>query len=170
MKIAVLSDIHDHIDNLDSALSKVKSEGCESVIFCGDFCSPFILLKLLSANLHIYSVFGNNDGDLSSFYKLNKPELIEFCGPSEEFGEVTIDNNKIAFCHYPKMGRLLARSGEYQAVFHGHTHQAYEEHLGNTLLANPGSVCGIINGKYGSASFGVYDTSSRKFDLVYLGT
>jgi len=168
MKIAVLSDIHDHIDNLNSALSKVKSQGCESIIFCGDLCSPFSLLALMSSNLHIYSVFGNNDGDLSLIYQVSKSEQVEFWGNSQEYGEISFDNHKIAFCHHPKLAKLLAGSKEFQAVFHGHTHEAYIENTGATLLANPGSVCGIINGKLGPASFGVYDTQTGKFELIYL--
>jgi uncharacterized protein len=168
MKIAVLSDIHDHIDNLDSALEKVKKTGSEAIIFCGDFCSPFVIPHLLLPGLHIYAFLGNNDGDPLAISEMAKPDQMEISSPGREYGEIDLDNTKIAYCHYPKTGRLLAQSNQYQVVFHGHTHQAYEEHLGNTLLANPGSICGIISGKYGPASFGVYDTASHKFELVYL--
>jgi hypothetical protein len=168
MKIAVLSDIHDHIDNLDVALDKVKKTGSEAIIFCGDFCSPFVIPHLQSPGLHIYACPGNNDCDLLSITGNAKPDQFELSSPGDEFGEVDMDNTKIVYCHYPKIARLLAQSGQFHAVFHGHTHQAYEEHVGNTLLANPGSICGIISGKYGPASFGVYDTISHKFELVYL--
>jgi uncharacterized protein len=168
MKIAVLSDIHDHIDNLDNALSKAKSLGCESIIFCGDLCSPFVVPHLLAPGLHVYACLGNNDGDPLIIASMSKSDQIEITSPSSEFVEVELDNNKIAFNHYPQIGRMLAKDGIYAAVFHGHTHQAYTEHLGNTLLANPGSICGIINGRYGPASFGVYDTQTHKFEIIYL--
>ncbi len=168
MKIAVLSDIHDHIDNLDAALEKVKNLGCQSLIFCGDLVSPFVIPHLLASGLHVYLVFGNNEGDLSAIYAQIKPDQVEIWGKSEEFGEISLDNQKIAFCHYPKIARLLAGTGQHQAVFHGHNHQASEEHLGRTLLANPGSISGIISGKPGPASFATYDTTDGKYELIYL--
>jgi putative phosphoesterase len=168
MKIAVVSDIHDHIDNLKTALDKIKKSGCESIVFCGDYCSPFTVSVLMSSGLHIYSVFGNNDGDIPRIYQIIKPGQVEIWGPSQEHGEISPEGNDIAFCHYPRLGKLLALSGQYKAVFHGHTHQAYLEHSGNSLIANPGSVCGIVDGRYGPASFGVYNTYSNSFEHIYL--
>ena len=63
MKIAVLSDIHDNLVNLDLALQKIKELQAETMIFCGDFCSPFAAKQLAGFGLPVHAVFGNNDGD-----------------------------------------------------------------------------------------------------------
>jgi uncharacterized protein len=170
MKIAVLSDSHDHVENLRAALAKAKNMGCDQMIFLGDLVAPFSMRILLDSGFHINLVFGNNDGDIAGLIQTAKPEQVEVWGIEHEYGEMQVDNVKIAFCHHPKLAKLLAASGQYHAVFHGHTHQAYEEHVGDTVLGNPGSVCGIISGKPGPASFGVFDTANRKFELVHAFT
>lgn len=163
MKIAVLSDTHDHIWNLQKVLQLIKEAKCEAIIHCGDFCSPFIPPHLLSAKLPVYACFGNNDEDQGMIIEKSAGK-IKFWPLAEEYAEVELGGRKIAFCHYPKLGELLAKTGDYGAVFHGHTHEAYHQIVGKTLLANPGSICGIVSGRPAPASFGVYDTTSNKFD------
>ena len=63
MKIAIISDIHDHRKKLEKALVQIQE--ADKLICCGDLCSPFIIRDLgsgFSGTIHI--VFGNNDGDL----------------------------------------------------------------------------------------------------------
>src|SRR3989344_4556069 len=158
MKIAVISDSHDNIWNLDKALSLIKERGCEAIIHCGDFCAPFSALHTVAACLPVYAIFGNNDEDQWGIVERVDQTQFHIWPLTKEFAEVELGGKKIAFCHYPKLGRLLAGTGDYAAVFHGHTHKAYQEQVGETLLANPGSICGIISGQPGPASFGVYDT------------
>ena len=169
MHIAILSDIHDHIWNLQKALQLIKEQKCEAVIYCGDFCSPFIPLYLLSLKLPIFACFGNNDEDQGMIIEKSQGQ-IKFWPLAEEFGEIELAGKKIAFCHYPKLGQLLAKTGEYAAVFHGHTHEAYQEQVGGCLLANPGAVCGIQSGKPGIASFGIHDTTLDKFEVINLSS
>lgn len=62
MKIAIVSDIHDHVWNLAKAIPHLRK--ADAVLCCGDLCSPFVLAQLaagVSAPIHL--VFGNNDGD-----------------------------------------------------------------------------------------------------------
>lgn len=165
MKIAVISDTHDNIKNLIQALQLIKQASCDTLIHCGDFCSPFIPPYLTSLNLPVYACFGNNDEDQGMIYTKSAGK-IKFWPLAEEFAEIDLDGKKIAFCHYPKLGELLAGSGDYFAVFHGHTHDAYQKVLGKTLLANPGAVCGIQAGKPGRATFGIFDTTANVFTHV----
>lgn len=166
MKIAVLSDTHDHIWNLEKALQLIKEQKCEAIIHCGDFCSGFTGARISSSDLPIYACFGNNDED--HFVISRKLKATQLWGLTDEFAEIELGGKKIAFCHYPKLGELLAKTGDYTAVFHGHTHEAYQKVVGKTLLANPGSVCGILSGKAGPASFGIYDTVTSLFTLINL--
>ncbi|KKU03058.1 MAG: phosphodiesterase, MJ0936 family protein [Candidatus Amesbacteria bacterium GW2011_GWB1_47_26] len=166
MKIAVLSDTHDHIWNLRKAIQIIKEQKCEVIIFCGDFCAPFTAVILAESALPIYACFGNNDED--QFAISEKLKAVQLWPLTKEFAEVELESKKIAFCHYPKLGKLLAGTGDYDAVFHGHTHKAYQEQVGKTLLANPGSICGIISGKLAPASFGIYDTLSSSYTSVSL--
>ena len=165
MKIAVLSDIHDHIWNLQKVVKLIKKEKCESVIFCGDMCAPFTARILMDAKIKTYAVWGNNDEDHWAIVQKAGEDF--FAYPlTQEFAEIELGGRKIAFCHYPKLGELLASTNYYDAVFHGHTHITYYKKVGKTLLANPGSVCGITKGKPGVASFMVYDTKTNSVELV----
>ena len=44
--IAVLSDSHDNIWNLDKALQAVRRSGATHLLHCGDFVAPFIMHQL----------------------------------------------------------------------------------------------------------------------------
>lgn len=167
MKIAILSDIHDNIWNLEKALPLIQSASCEALIFCGDFVAPFIPPYLMSLNIPVHACFGNNDEDQGMIIEKAQSKIV-FWPLAKEFGEVELDGKKIAFCHYPKLGELLAGTGEYAAVFHGHTHDAYTKKVGETILANPGSICGIQGGKPGVTSFGIYNTSTHFYEQINL--
>jgi uncharacterized protein len=166
MKIAILSDIHDHIQNLEKALEQIKGK-VETIICLGDFCAPFSVAMIAEANIPVHAVLGNNDGDQIGLQKLGG-DVFHWTPLLKEFGEVELDGRKIAFNHYPKLGELLARTGDYDAVFHGHSHVLRNEYFGKSLLVNPGSVCGIQRLGQGRASYAIYDTESNSAEIIYL--
>ncbi len=166
MKIAILSDIHDHIDNLRKVIENINGQA-EAIIFCGDMVSPFTTKLLASAKLPTYACLGNNDEDQIGMMK-NGGDKFTWTHLSQEFGQVDLDGKKLAFCHYPKLAELLAQTGEYDAVFYGHTHEAKNEMIANTLLLNPGAICGIDFDKrgYGTISYAIYDTSTNTAEII----
>ncbi|MEK9200945.1 MAG: metallophosphoesterase [Patescibacteria group bacterium] len=168
MKIAIISDTHDHIWNIEKMSALIKQHNCEAIIHCGDFCAPFTGALISNIGLPIYACLGNNDEDHYAISRKMKPT--QLTPLADEFGEVELDSKKIAFCHYPKLGELLAKSGDYDAVFHGHTHEAYQKTEGKTLLVNPGSICGIQGGRPAPASFGIYDTTTNDYQQIDLSS
>lgn len=166
MKVAILSDIHDNIWNLEKVLIFIKGK-VESMIYCGDFCAPFIPPKLASLGIPVYACLGNNDEDQIGLLKQGG-EMFNWTFLAEEYGQVELDGKKIAFCHYPKLGELLAKSGDYDVVFHGHTHNSVNETHGKTLLVNPGAVCGIQKGQPGIASYAIYDTKTNTAEIIQI--
>lgn len=166
MKITVLSDIHDNIWNLNKALVKFKELNIEKVIFCGDMCAPFTSQVLASSRLPTYAVFGNNDGDQVNLIKSSQGH-IQFFSETDEYGTVEESGLKIAFVHYPKQALTLAKSGEFQVVFYGHTH-IKDLQNSSTILCNPGSICGITNGKPAVASFVIFDTATKQIQFIDL--
>ena len=117
MKIAVLSDIHDNIWNLEKVLKQIKGK-VKAIIYCGDLCAPFTAELLASANLSTYICLGNNDEDHLSLYRKGSDKF-SWVHLGQEFGEVKLGGKEIAFCHYPRLAELLAKSGDYDAVFYG---------------------------------------------------
>ena len=163
MTIAVLSDVHDNIWNLETALQIVQNRDAESLLFLGDFCAPFTLVQLaegFSGPIHI--VFGNNDGD--QFLLTSKGGEYSHVSIHGHFGEVNLGGRKMALNHYPDLSERLAESGAYDAVFSGHDHKKYQHAKGSTLWANPGEVMG----RFGEPSVGIYETGSGRFRHINL--
>jgi putative phosphoesterase len=158
MRIAVLSDIHDNIWNLESALDQLK--GVNILLCCGDLCAPFSLKQIQdSFPGPIHVVLGNNDGDPLLLAQIaSQREEVHLHQP---LVELELDSRRIAVAHYPQIGRALASSGHYDAVFSGHTHRPRIQQLGGTLWANPGEVMG----RFGEPTFGVFDTVAGQLEL-----
>lgn len=156
MKVAVLSDIHDHVQNLERVLDQVQDAGV--LVCCGDLCSPFTLdtlAKGFSGPVHV--TFGNNDGDILLLTRIAaKHPHVTLAAP---FGQVEAGGRPLAFIHYPELGEGLAALGRYDAVFVGHTHLPEVRTVGKTVLANPGEVMGRLV----APGYGIYDTETHEF-------
>ncbi len=160
MIIAVMSDIHDNIWNLEDALTQARAAGAEALIFCGDFCAPFTLTQLAQEfGGPVHCVFGNNDGD---------PRLLVQNALAAgnvtlhgQYAELILGGRRIAVNHYPEIARRIAETAQFDLVCYGHNHLARVERIGQTILANPGEVMG----RFGAPSFGLYDTLLHDFTL-----
>lgn len=158
MKIAVLSDCHDHLAHLEAALAAARSEGAERLFFLGDFCAPFSLDTLAKGFPGpIDAVFGNNDGDAFLLCRVaSQHPHVTLHG---HFAEIEADHQRFALHHYPDVAHYIAASERFDAVFSGHDHKRYSHHLGRTVWANPGEIMG----RFGTISFGIYNTADRSF-------
>lgn len=162
MLIGVFSDVHDNLENLRKALAVFNERGVESLIYCGDFCSPIpsrVMGEGFDGDIHV--VFGNGDGDrfaISNVASTQYPNL-KLHG---EYAELELGGANIAATHYPFYAKALARTGDYQAVFSGHTHERHEEKIGDCLWLNPGEILGWK----GPATCAIYDTSTNSAEVV----
>jgi hypothetical protein len=164
MKIAILSDIHDNIWNLEAARpSLLKSD---AMICCGDLCSPFVVGMLAEGyeDREIHIVFGNNDGDLfritqnaSKFPKVHIHG--DFYANSVPFG-----GRRFAVNHYPDIALPIAQAGKHDVVCYGHDHAFNVATTGNTLMINPGTLMGYspIKKENVPATFVIYDTETNQ--------
>jgi len=164
MLVGVFSDVHDNLDNLSWALMLFKEHGVETLIYCGDFCSPIPARAMgggFAGDIHV--VFGNGDGDrfaIATAAHTQFPNL-KLHG---EYAELELGGRKIAVTHYPFYARALARTGDYNAVFSGHTHQRHEERLGDCLWLNPGEILGW----QGPATCAIYNTATNSAEIITL--
>ena len=140
MPIAILSDIHDNLAALEKALALFEANSVENVLFCGDFCSPIPSRTLASYKGNVYAIFGNGDGDRFAIAGVaaQNPNF-HVMG---EWAELELDGRKIALTHYPIYAQAFARTGDYDLVCSGHTHEKHLEQFGNTLWVNPGEILG----------------------------
>ena len=163
MKIAIISDSHDNLANIEKLVDYLKKEKIKIILHCGDVCAPMILteiMKKFSGKMHL--VFGNVDGDQFRMTQISsKNNQLKIWG---EVGEIEINKKKIAFVHFPQFAEALAVSEKYDLVFYGHTHKPGYKKIGKTELINPGNLAGL----YYQASFAVYDFKNNKLKLIIL--
>ncbi|MYC93519.1 MAG: metallophosphoesterase [Caldilineaceae bacterium SB0661_bin_32] len=165
MKVAILSDSHDNIWNLEKALAAVSSEGCDVMLHCGDLVAPFIVAQMAQAfDGPVHVIEGNNDGDgrLQQQVAAGFPQ-VTLHGP---YAELELGGRKVALIHYPEPARRIAQSGLFDLVCYGHDHQRRHERVGECLLVNPGEVMG----RYGKPSWGIYDCATHRFSLREIQT
>ena len=164
MRIAILSDSHDHIPNLKRAVRLANSEGAEMLIHCGDLISPFMLPCLDGFNGPVHLIYGNNPGDqhlIAARCATVFPRLHHH-GTHGSFEAGTL---RIAVCHYPDQARDLAASGSFDLVCCGHDHVWNVERLDHCLLVNPGDLLG----KDANPAFALVDTGDGSVRRIEVG-
>ncbi|NVM36568.1 MAG: metallophosphoesterase [Candidatus Lokiarchaeota archaeon] len=170
MRIAVLSDTHDHMNNILKAVSMINERNIDSLIHCGDYVSPFVKRWFDKLNDSIkknfYGVFGNNDGD-KLFLKQNLGQICEFPQNSHEL-ILELGDKRIFVSHMPREQTIkaLANSGNFDIILSGHTHSLSNKKLDNgSLVINPGEVCGYLTGR---ATFAIIDTEKMESEIIDL--
>lgn len=159
MKIGILSDSHDNLENFNKAIDYLNKENIKTMIFCGDLCSPIPMKKcLVNYSGQVHMVFGNTEDRVTNM-KLSLTEINNVTIHGEH-GEIEFDNIKIGFTHYPLYAKGMAYTGEYDAVFHGHNHGYSFEMVKDCLLANPGELMGAFE----DASFCIFNTERKELE------
>ncbi len=159
MMIAIVSDIHDNIANLEKCLRWCSGHEVEKMIACGDMTN-LETIDYLAANFsgEIFLVRGNME--LYEEKELSRYKNIKYGG---DIGLREIGGLSLGFCHEPektkKVFKLAAAAPDF--IFYGHTHKPWLEHDGDTIIANPGNVAGVFH----QATFAVLDTATKKLDL-----
>ncbi|WP_456341616.1 metallophosphoesterase [Thermovibrio sp.] len=160
MKVAVVSDTHDNLPKVREFIERVNSEGVELVIHCGDFVSPFTVKLLLSElKCDFIGVFGNNDGEIAGLLKVSggvieKPPVAK-----------VIDGQRVAVMHEPLFVESLAKSGDFDFILYGHTHQVDKRVINGCQVVNPGELSGYLTGR---SSFAILDTAQLTVEIVWL--
>lgn len=142
MIIGVISDSHDHLDRLRRALGLLREKGAELVLHAGDIVSPFAAIPFEEARMSMIGVFGNNDGD-----KLYLRERFAGVG-TLHFGPHALElaGRRVLLMHEPRALEALIRSGAYDLVIYGHTHEI-DVRAGPPVVLNPGECGGWLSGR-----------------------
>lgn len=153
MLIAVLSDIHDHTTNMLVALNRAREEGCSHLFCLGDVVESATFRLLCeewpySADI----IYGNNEWETGAFTRI--ASLYPHVTHLGSIGRIDRGGRHLFLNHTPFPAVQAARSGDYDAVFCGHTHVPRIEWIGSTLFVNPGEILG----RRGAPSIALYDT------------
>jgi len=170
MKIAIISDTHDHMKNILKAVSIINEKDVNAIIHCGDYVAPFVKKwfdKLdESIKKNFFGVFGNNDGEVL-FLKKNLGQICKFPQNGKEH-ILEFGNKRIFVSHMPRQETLsaLADSGAFDIILSGHTHTLKnEKNDKGVLIINPGELCGYLTGR---STFVIIDTDKMESEVIDL--
>ena len=161
MKIGIISDSHDNVPNIKSAITYFNSLSVGAVLHCGDFVSPFSLLPFTELDCKkLYLVFGNNDGE-----KLGIKELAQENGwvIGTPPMELELHHRKIVMLHEPDALKSLRASGGHQVIAYGHTHRPVVEKENGGLIINPGESGGWTSG---NPTLGIVDLETMEAEIL----
>ena len=161
MKIGVFSDVHDHLDNLRSAIGAFNSHRCDLVIFAGDLVSTIAIPPLRKLQCPFVGCYGDNEGN-----RVGIQSGMSIVGTMADppFGFRTADGTRIVITH---QRALLAGNCEgCDVLIYGHTHRASVEYdRFGRLLLNPGEAGGWT---YGQPTVAIVETKPLRVELVSL--
>ena len=161
MKIGIMSDSHDHLENILKCVRIFRQRGVDYVIHLGDYVNPNSVRAL--DGIKVRGIFGNNDGDkfrLAAAYAAIGGELMG------EFWEFKEDGLFLACYHGTDLPitDALARCGTYDVLLYGHTHRSDTSQVGETLVLNPGTCHGFGD----RATVMLFDTKTKEAELLAL--
>ncbi len=157
MIIGIMSDTHDHLGHLRTALEIFSRRNVEHIIHAGDFTSPFTWRVLKDVAGSLTAIFGNNDGDRVMLKKTFGKSI-----HAQPYLFSLLDR-RIALIHEHFIVDALADSAHFDLVVYGHTHEPLIRRAGKTLVVNPGEVCGWLTGTPTAA---VLDLSTMEAEIV----
>ncbi|MDC0170591.1 metallophosphoesterase [Candidatus Nitrosopelagicus sp.] len=147
MKIGIISDTHDDVDNTNKAIDIFKENDVKAVIHAGDIISPPIIKefkRLTEIGVEFFGVFGNNDGERNGL-----KEAFEWIGGKllGDVGKIEIDGLKFGIYHghEVKKTKKMMNSGKFDVFVYGHSHLKDPDNnivkkIGKTIIINPGSA------------------------------
>ncbi len=163
MKIAIISDIHDQIENLTWAMNEFNNENISHIFALGDYSSAYIVERLQVKNTSVHAVWGNCDGDKQSMIRASTTENKNISFANGNFDTVEIEDKKYFITHFPAIAEHAATTLEYDAVFHGHTHYMRNEKIGNIPIINPGKLAMY---PHNEISIAIFDTEELKTKFI----
>jgi putative phosphoesterase len=163
MKIGLISDTHNNIQNIQKAITSFNDKHVRVAIHAGDIVSPETV-KVFEG-IRLIGVLGNNDLEVreltSAFNKIGGQLKGEFC---------EIEQDKLIFAVYhgtdSRRKESFIQCGKYDVVVCGHTHRVQNKKVGKTLVINPGTANGWFFGYRATAA--IFDTLTQELEFIHL--
>ncbi len=144
MRIGIISDSHDHHENVRAAVALLQKHAVETVLHGGDIVSPFTAKAFSDVGAKFIAVYGNNDGEklfLRSTIDGFGGEIHPYCYKG------TLGGKRVFMTHTQHDIEEVAASGMHDIVVYGHTHKQDIRRVGRTLVINPGESTDWITGQ-----------------------
>jgi hypothetical protein len=163
VRVVIISDTHDALEAVEKFRKIFDGLEADIIIHLGDYVSPFTMKALVALTDKLIGVFGNNDGD--------KVKLMSFKADIDDQPRtLEIDGMKAILFHGFKTKEMtreiiysVAKSGSYDMVLYGHTHEPDLQIINDTVVVNPGSLAGYLAER---RTYAVLDTEKSQV-LIY---
>jgi hypothetical protein len=157
MKIGLISDTHNNIENLQKALAIIKDVQIDLLVHCGDVTSIETVQWL--SEYPIILTFGNGDfinGEIkSTLIGFNAENIADYSFQ----GIIGGKQIGVTHGHIPELLNKMVQSQALDYIFTGHSHRRRDEYIGKTRIINPGSLGGMF---YQSRSIAILDLETDK--------
>ena len=182
MKIGILSDTHDDIDNTNKAIDIFQENDVKAVIHAGDIISPPVITefyRLTEKGVKLFGIFGNNDGEKRGLKNAFEKVGGELLG---DIGKIELDGLKFCIYHGQdlKKKEKIIKSRKFDVFVFGHTHTKYPKGvdtkiINDTIVLNPGTAHNVAKTfasdtqYFGESSIMVFDTTTKQSKFFDLG-
>ncbi|NCO36503.1 MAG: metallophosphoesterase [Armatimonadetes bacterium] len=160
MLIGIISDSHDNMPKIESAVQVFEDRGVGHILHAGDFIAPFTAAPFVELGCRMTGVFGNNDGE--------KRLLREKFAPVGEIHDVAarleLAGRSICVVHEPYVLDALVASGAFDLIVYGHTHKL-DVRAGRTVVLNSGEAGGWVTKR---CTVATVDLTSMAVDVMDL--
>lgn len=162
MKIAICSDSHDNLLNIEKFLLFCENDKIETILHCGDWCAP-ATLRFFREHFpgEIYGVIGNVHGGETDMQKKAAENNINL---QKDASIIKLSEIKIRITHFPEKAKKMANENNCQLILYGHNHKPWIENINDTYLINPGTLAGMFY----KSTFAIIETETLKADLKIL--
>lgn len=162
MRLGLISDTHDNIPMIKTAILRLNELEVDLVLHAGDYISPFTAKPYAELRAKMIGVYGNNCAEREKLKEVYAAVGKEIIG---NFAEVKATGIRIALLHGHDecLLRSLIEHGGFDVVVHGHNHQAKISKQGTTLIVNPGEVCGYLTGNHNIA---ILDSLTLEAEII----
>ena len=159
-RIAVVADSHDNLTLIKKAVAVIREGRADAIFHGGDFVAPFTAAGFRRADVPLYGVYGNNDGDRAALRRAYAP----WGTLSPDPFRFDFRGFRILLTHKPRLAREAAATPGYDLIAFGHDHHVRVE-CGDALVLCPGELCGWVTGR---ASIALVELGLSDVDIVYL--
>ncbi len=161
MKIGILADIHDNVDNIRHAVTLLNGLQVEVVLIAGDLVSPLVVPSLRKLRGKVIACFGDNDGN-----------QIGIAGGMRVVGTMahgpvcyrTDDGVHILMAHQLHEIRDCIDGSDVVVFAHSHRSSIATDRHGRVFI-NPGEVGGWM---YRKPSVALYETTTKEARIIEL--
>jgi uncharacterized protein len=160
MLIGVLSDTHDCLPMIARAIGALRARGVEHVLHAGDFVAPFAVKALAGLGVPVTAVIGNNDGEIRGITAC----FASFGHVHRRYAKLDLGGRRILMMHEPEALCELVKSGSFDLVVYGHTHELHVD-AGPPVVLNPGEACGYVTGR---GTVAVVDLATMAVEVIDL--